>query len=134
MLTILKKANKKIVLSLMAIIFLTAIIYFAWYWYRIIQEINWGKNISLGNSLSLKINGRAYYKKDQIQIQLLSIDDSPNDSGAQFSATNYKDGGSAKFYLNKITVPQIPLFNLQVELLDVNTNNNTAVLKITRKN
>lgn len=141
---IFQKVNKKIVFIVLTIIFSVAVIYFAWYWYGIIQQVKWGQYISLNNSFLLKMNGRAYYKKDKIQIQFIEITDSrcqpgkiciqAGDLGAQFSATNYKDGRSAKFYLSKTMVPQMPLFDLQMELLDVNTNNNTVTLKITKGN
>ena len=130
MLDILKRVNKKIVFIVLAIIFLIAIIYFAWYWYRVMQSVKWGKNVSLNSEFGLKLNERAYYKKDQIQIQFTKITDSPNDMGAQFSATDYKNNLSANFYLSPTVIPQTALFEFQIKISDINKENNTVKLKL----
>lgn len=140
MLDILKRVNKKIIFVVLAIIFLIAIIYFAWYWYRVMQSVKWGKNVSLNSEFSLKIDERAYYKKEQIQIQFIEITDSrcqpgktciwAGDLGAQFSATDYKNSNSGKFYLSQTTTPQMPLFDLQIRLIDINKDGDTVKLKI----
>ena len=139
-LDILKRVNKKIIFVVLAIIFLTATVYFAWYWYRIMQSIKWGKNVSLNSEFSLKLNERAYYEKEQIQIQFIEITDSrcqpdkvcvwAGDLGAQFSATNYTNNGSGRFYLSQTTIPQMPLFDLQIQLIDINKDSGIVKLKI----
>jgi len=145
-LNLFKKINKKTILIILAIIFLAATIYFAWYWYKIVLEIKWGKNVSLGNTIVLKVGERAYYKKDQIQIQFIEITDSNSnckpdntqictqDWGAQFSATNYKNNNSSKFYLSPTMVPQMPLFDLQIQLIDINKDSGAVRLKIFNQN
>ena len=130
MIDTLKKVNKKTVLIVTLIIILVALIWFAWYWYGIFKEIKWGKNVSLNNAFTLKISERAYYKKDQIQIQFTKITDSPNDMGAQFLAIDYKNNLSANFYLSPTVIPQTALFEFQIKISDINKENNTVKLKL----
>jgi hypothetical protein len=140
MINALKKVNKKTLFIILAIMFLIIIAYFAWYWYYTIQTIKWGKNISLGNAFTLKVGERAYYKKEQIQIQFIEITDSrcqpdkaciwAGDLGAQFSATNYTNNNLSKFYLSQTAIPQTTLFELQIKLLAIDKQNNTVKLEI----
>ncbi|MEK7120283.1 MAG: hypothetical protein AAB824_01955 [Patescibacteria group bacterium] len=137
---IFKRANKKTVFVVLLILFLIALIYFAWYWYGIMQTIKWGKNVSLDSAFTLKLDERAYYKKEQVQIQFVEITDSrcqpdkicvwAGDLGAQFSATNYKNNNSGKFYLSQTMTPQTSLFDLQIQLMDINKDSGTVKLKI----
>lgn len=144
MLNLFKKLNKGIVIAVLIIVVVVALGGFAYYWYKIIQEINWGKAVSLDGAFVLKINERAYYKKDRVQIQLIKITDSrcpqdkvcawAGDLGAQFSSTDYANNKSGVFYLSQTMVPQTPLFNLQIQLISVDKDGDAVELKIFNQN
>ena len=140
MLSLFKKLNRGVIIVILTILVIFILGGFAYYWYKIIQEINWGKKIALDRALVLKINERAYYKKEQAQIQFIEITDSrcqpdkmcvwAGDLGAQFSATNYQNNNSSRFYLSQTMVPQMPLFDLQIQLIDINKDSGTVKLKV----
>lgn len=111
-----------------------------YYWNSVVQQVSFGKSISLQHAFTLNVGDRAYYAPLKIQITLQDIG-SPQcppdvkcfltgDVGAHFTAHDYNSGTESIFYLSKNTFPQIPVFGTEAHLLNVNQSSGSVTLEL----